>query len=109
VSKERAQRRAVREQEAAAAAAARAAEAERKQRREARMQALTARLPKRRSRPGGVLAQRRRRQTSGLVAALVFLNLVVWLVSYDWALRAGTLMVSLLVAPVLHTLLFRRS
>jgi Flp pilus assembly protein TadB len=112
MSKERAQRRAEREREAAVAAAARAAEAERKQRRDARMQAVTSRLPRalfrRRKRPGGIIAQRRRRQTSLLIAVLVFVNIAVWVVSSDWALRLGVLVVCVLTAPVLNTLLFRR-
>lgn len=112
MSKERARRREERERAAAALATARAAEAERRRRRDARVQTLTRPvtrwLPERRRRPGGILAQRRRRQTGLLVAGLVFLNVVTWLVSADWAVRAGVLMVCLLTAPVLHTLLFRR-
>jgi|SRR6478735_12365156 len=108
MSKERAQRRAEREREAAVAAAARAAEVERKQRRDARMQAVTSRLPKPRKRPGGIIAQRRRRQTSLLIAVLVAVNIAVWVVSSDWALRLGVLVVCVLTAPVLNTLLFRR-
>jgi len=109
MSKERAQRRAEREREAAIVAAARAAEAERKQKRDARVQALSSKLPKRRKRPGGIIAQRRRRQTGVLIAALVFLNMVVWVVSHDWAVRLGVLVVSALAAPALNTLLFRRT
>src|SRR4051812_49001783 len=108
MSKARAQRRAEREREAAVVAAARAAEAERRGRRDARWQALTSRLPRRRRQPGGILAQRRRRQTGALVVVLVVLNLVVWLMSPDWGLRLGVLVVTVLCAPVLNTLLFRR-
>jgi Flp pilus assembly protein TadB len=112
MSKERARRRAEREREAAVLAAARAAEAERRERREARRHALTGRLPRsaaRRGRPGGVLAQRRRRENGALLAALLAVNVLVWVVSGDWALRLAALVVSLLAAPVLHTMLFRRS
>ena len=112
MSKERARRRAEREQAAAALAAARAAEAERKRRRDARVQTLARPvqrlLPRQRRGPSGILAQRRRRRTSLLVAALVFVNLVVWVVSSDWTMRLGVLVVCLLTAPVLPTLLFPR-
>ncbi|HEU5036021.1 MAG TPA: hypothetical protein VFT70_03370 [Nocardioides sp.] len=109
MSKERAQRRAEREREAAVLAAARAAEAERKQRRDARVRAVTSKLPTRRRGPAGILAERRRKQNGALVAVLVALNVLVWIFSDDWALRLAALVVSLLAAPVLHTLLFRRS
>jgi len=109
VSKERARRRAEREREAAVAAAARAAEAERRERRDARVRAVTTRLPSRRRRPAGILAERRRKQNGALVAVLLAINVLVWILSDDWALRLGALVVSILAAPVLHTLLFRRS
>ena len=112
MSKERARRRAEREREAAVLAAARAAEAERKERRAARIGVLTSRLPRlpsRRRRPNGILAQRRRRQNGAFLAILVALNVLVWVFSGDWALRLAALVVTLLAAPVLHTILFRRS
>ena len=43
-----------------------------------------------------------------LVAMLVALNLLVFVIFPGWPLRAMVLLVSLLVAPVLHTMLFRR-
>jgi hypothetical protein len=109
MSKERAQRRAEREREAAVVAAARAAETERKERRDARLRAITSRVPRRRSRPSGILAQRRRRQTGATIAMLLALNLLVWIFLSDWAISLAALVVSLLAAPVLHTMLFRRS
>jgi hypothetical protein len=109
VSKERAQRRAEREREAAVLAAARAAEAERKARRDARTRALASRLPRRRRGPAGILAERRRKQNGALLAVLIAINVLVWIFSDDWALRLAAVVVSLLAAPVLHTLLFRRS
>ena len=109
MSKERARRRAERERAAAALAAARAAEVERKERRDARMRAVTSRLPQRRRRPAGILAERRRRQNGALLAVLLAVNVLVWILSGDWALRLAALVVSALAAPVLHTLLFRRS
>ena len=36
------------------------------------------------------------------------LNLLVWIFFDDWAARAMVAVVSLLVAPVLHTMFFRR-
>jgi Flp pilus assembly protein TadB len=113
VSKERARRRAEREREAAVLAAARAAEAERRERRDARVRAVTSRLPRqmtrRRSRPTGVLAERRRRQTGATIALLLALNVLVWIFFGEWAIRLAAIVVSLLAAPVLHTMLFRRS
>jgi len=108
MSKERARRREAREKEAAIIAAARAAEVERRERRAARSRALRTRLPRGRSRQPGVLAARRRKQTGATFALLLFLNLVVWFVYPEWSARAMVLIVSLLAAPVLHTLLFRR-
>jgi len=105
MSKERAQRRAEREREAAVAAAARAAEVERKARRDARMAALTSRLPKTRKRPGGIIAQRRRTRSTLFVISVFVVNLMVWLASGDWAVRFLALAVSLLITPVVLILL----
>lgn len=109
MSKERARRRAEREREAAVVAAARAAEAERRERRQARVRIVTDRLPRRRTRPSGVLAERRRKQAWATFAVLFLLNVLVYAFSHDWAVRALALAVSVLAAPVLHTLLFRRT
>ncbi|HEY0948853.1 hypothetical protein [Nocardioides sp.] len=109
MSKERAQRRAEREREAAALAAARAAELERRERRDARRRAITSRLPKPPKRPAGLLAQRRRRQNGALLAGLVALNVLVWIVFGEWDLRLAAFVVSVLAAPVFHTMLFRRT
>jgi hypothetical protein len=109
MSKERRQRREAREREAAILAAARAAEAERKERRAARMAVVTQRLPKPRPRPNSILEQRRRQQIGMLVAILLFLNVLVWIFVPGWAARFGALFVSLLAAPVLFTLMFRRT
>jgi len=107
VSKERALRRAEREREAAIRAAARAREEERRQRALARRRALTGWLPQRRRAPG-LLAQRRRREVTITVCLLLAVNVLVWVVRPEWGLRVLAAMVSLLVAPVIHTLLFRR-
>ncbi|GAW51431.1 MULTISPECIES: hypothetical protein [unclassified Nocardioides] len=109
MSKERAQRRAEREREAAVLAAARAAEAERQERRAARLRAVTSQLPKRRARPTGIIAERRRKQTGATIALLLALNVLVWVFLRDWGVSLAALVVSLLAAPVLYTMLFRRS
>jgi Flp pilus assembly protein TadB len=114
VSKERAARRAAREHESAIKAAARAAEAERRERRTARRRAVrratTDRLPRLTpvGRPTGTLARRRRLQTAALVGLFIVLNVVVWVARPDWAARLGALVVSVLVFPVLRTLLLSR-
>ena len=114
MSKERAQRRAAREHEAALRAAARAAEAERRERRAARSRAVkrvtTDRLPRFRAvgRDTGTLARRRRIQRGLLVALVVALNVLVWFVRPDWEARLAALVVSVLAFPVLSTLLLPR-
>ncbi len=113
MSKERARRRAVREHEAALKAAARAAEAERRERREARKRAIrkatTGRLPQLSAgKQTGVLARRRRIRTSLLVAFLVAVQVLVWAVRPDWPARLGALVLTILVAPLLASLLIRR-
>ncbi|MFA6575642.1 MAG: hypothetical protein WCS84_09485 [Nocardioides sp.] len=108
MSKERARRREEREREAAVRAAARAAQAERAERRAARRRAVTSVLPTRRPRPTGVLARRHRRQTGATVAIVVALNVLAFAFLDQWAARAMVVVVTLLTAPVLHTLLFRR-
>ena len=115
MSKERARRRAAREHEAALKASARAAEQERRERRRARADAVrrvtTGRLPRpaRTGRQSGILARRRRVRRSLLLAVLVALNLLVWVVRPDWQTRLAALVVTVLAAPVLATLLPRRS
>jgi hypothetical protein len=108
VSKERAQRRAERERAAAVKAAARAREAERRARAAARKRALTGWLPRSRLMPGE-LAARRRREVAATIAILVAVNVLVWIVRPDWEARLGAAVVSVLVAPVLHVMVVRRS
>ena len=107
MSKERQVRRAEREREAAVRAAARARQEERRQRSAARRRALTGWLPRPRRTPG-LLARRRRREVTFTVCLLLALNVLVWVTRPEWGLRVLALMVSLLVAPVVHTMLFRR-
>jgi Flp pilus assembly protein TadB len=108
VSKERARRRAEREREQALKAAGRAAEAERRERREARKRAVTSRLPRFAKGQSGALAQRHRNQLNITICLLIALNVVVWIAFHDWATRALVLVVTVLVAPVVHLMLFRR-
>jgi predicted PurR-regulated permease PerM len=70
----------------------------------------TDRLPRpaRTARPTGTLARRRRVRTSLLLAALVAVNVLVWVVAPGWAPRLAALVVSVLAAPVLAVLLQSR-
>jgi Flp pilus assembly protein TadB len=108
MSKERARRREAREREAAIVTAARASQAERRERHAARSRAVRSRFPRRHSRQTGILAARRRRQVSATIAMLLVLNVLVWVVFLEWPMRTMVLILSLLIAPVLHTMLFRR-
>jgi len=114
MAKERAIRRAEREREAAIRAAARAAEAERRERKAARARAVKAvttdKLPRLKpvGRHTGVLARKRRIQSFVLFDLLLVLNIVIWFVSGDWAVRIGAIIVCVLVFPVLKTLIFPR-
>lgn len=108
MSKERQQRRAAREQELAAQAAAREAAQRKAVRRQERKQAWFGWLPNRTSRQTGVLAQRKRQQTSATIAMLLAINVLVWVFIPGWPARAMVAVVSILAAPVLHTMLFRR-
>jgi len=91
--------------------AARAAEAERRERRAARRRALARAKAGIVGRPGrqtGTLAARQRTRRSLLIAVLVAVNVLVWVVRPDWAARLAALVVSILLAPVLVTLLASR-
>ncbi len=60
------------------------------------------------NRQGGALAVRRRKQRSATVGMLLVLNVVVWVIVPEWSGRAMAAVASVLVAPVLYTMLFRR-
>lgn len=107
MSKERAQRRAERERAAAAAAESRRRAAERRARAAARRQTLVGWIPRPHVQPG-IIAQRRRAELGATVGLLLLLNLLVWLVRDDWAARAGALVVSLVVFPVVRLMVTRR-
>jgi hypothetical protein len=108
VSRERARRREEREREAAIRAAARAREEERRQRAAARKQRLFGWVPRPRLKPG-ILARRARARMTMTVCLLVGLNIVLWIVRPDWEARFAGVVLSLLAAPVLYTMLFRKS
>jgi Flp pilus assembly protein TadB len=102
VSKERALRRAEREREAALRQAAHAARREREERKQARTRALRRRLPRLSSgRQTGILAERRRTRLRMVVAALVLVQVVVWIFRPDWPSRLAALVVCLLLFPLL--------
>ncbi len=107
MSKERAQRRAERERAATAAATARRRDSERRAKAAARRRNLTGWVPRPHFQPG-IIAQRRRAELGATVGLLLLLNLLVWLVRDDWAARAGALVVSLLVFPVVRLMVTRR-
>ena len=109
MSKERARRREERERLAAVAAAERQAAAEKAARRQMRKQAVTRYLPATHSRQTGVLAERKRREVLATVAVLAVLNLVVFAVARDGALTALLLVTSVLGAPILYLMMFKRS
>ena len=108
MSKERAQRRVEREREAAAAAAERQEAAERQAKRDSRKQAVAKYLPAAHSRQTGLIAEKKRREVLATVAVLVVLNILIFAVARDWALTALLVVVSVLGAPILYLMLFRR-
>jgi hypothetical protein len=109
VAKTRALARAERERAAAEQVATRAAEAAQQARRRARRQASTGWLPKRRTGPAGVLAKKRRRRVETVLAVLLAVNVLVWFAVPSASARALAAVASVLIAPVLYTVLFRRS
>jgi Flp pilus assembly protein TadB len=108
VSKERARRREERERQAALAAAERRAAAEKQARRAARKQSVARFVPAGHSRQTGPLAERKRREVLATVAVLVVLNILFFAVARDWALTALLVVTSVLGAPILYLMLFRR-
>ena len=112
MSKERARLRAEREREADLRQAAREAAEARVRRTTQRRERLTAPLtrlvPASTSRQTGALAERRRRQTSLVIALVVGAIVLVYAFSESWGLTAMVAIAGALGAPVLHTLMFRR-
>jgi Flp pilus assembly protein TadB len=102
VSKQRARAREARQREAATRAAAARRRAERDARRRDRRSALQRRLvPFTTGRQTGVLARRRRTRLNLIVAALLFVQVVVWVVRPDWQARIAALVLAALAFPVI--------
>lgn len=104
----RAKARAERERVAARAAEERAARTARSAERRARRERLFGWLPARRPRPASALAERRRRNVRILVVVLLLLDALVYLVTEDIGTTVFAAIGSVLAAPVIYTLLFRR-
>jgi len=62
-----------------------------------------------RGRQAGTLLARRRLQVRLLLVVLLVLNALLWLAEPSWAVRVLALVASVLVAPVLYTVLFRKA
>jgi hypothetical protein len=112
MSKERARRRAEREQ---AAAVRRVAVERRRNRLERRVERRRALAAPRRHRirwrgQQGLLARRRRTQNGVILCVILALQLVVWLLTPDWWLRVAAALFAVIATPVFITVaLDRRS
>ena len=104
MSKERARRREAREREAAVRREVHERAAQRSAQRswrKRRRRAALRRLPFTTGRQTGVLARRRRTRLNLVVAALLFAQVVVWVVRPDWQARLAALLVAALAFPVI--------
>jgi hypothetical protein len=110
MSKERARRRAQREAEQARLAARRAERETRLARRRELRDRLVAVVPRpvRVARQGGLIARRRRAQNAVVTMLFVLVQALAWLLLSGWAARVGVLVLSLLLVPVLVTVVFDR-
>jgi hypothetical protein len=110
LSRERARRRAEREAEQARLAAVRAEREARLARRRARRDRLAALVPRpvRVARQGGLIARRRRAQNAVVAVLFVLVQALAWTLLDGWAARAGVLVLSVLLVPVLVTVVFDR-
>ncbi|GGL10035.1 hypothetical protein Sme01_32600 [Sphaerisporangium melleum] len=110
MSKERARRRAQREAEKARQAAVRAAREARRARWRRMRARVTAAVPRpvRVARQGGLIARRHRAQNAVMALLFVLVQAGSWLLLSTWAARLGALVLSLLLLPVLVTVLFDR-
>jgi hypothetical protein len=108
MSKERQKRRAEREAAVAAAAARRTAAVEKQARRAARKEMLFGWVPRPAARPAGLLAEKRRRQAGATFAVLVAFNLLVFAFTRDFYITGFTVVASLLGAPIVHMMLFKK-
>ena len=110
MSKERAQRRAEREQAAAATRAARERREQRAARRRAGRTALRSRLPRRTRwrRQQGLLARRRRFENGVILGLYLTVQAIVWLATDDPWIRGAAALLGILAMPVLVTLALDR-
>jgi len=110
MSKERAQRRADREQVVAVAARKRDQRTARAQRRRAVKAAWRARLPRRTRWRGqqGILARRRRTQNAVIFGLYLTVQAIVWLLTSDPWVRVASALLGVLALPVLVTLTLDR-
>ncbi|MFC4532863.1 hypothetical protein [Sphaerisporangium dianthi] len=110
MSKERARRRAEREAENARQAALRAEREARKARRRRLRARLAAAVPRpvRVARQGGLIARRHRAQNTVVAVLFVLVQVIAWLLLDGWAARVGVLVLSILMLPVLVTVIFDR-
>ncbi|MBG0817421.1 hypothetical protein [Planomonospora sp. ID82291] len=115
MSKERARRRAEREAEQARQAALRAERQARTARRRRLLGKVTApavallpRRPVRIAGQRGVIARRRRTQNGVVAVLFLIVQVIAWLIWSSWAARLGVLLLSLLLVPVLVTVVFDR-
>jgi uncharacterized membrane protein len=63
---------------------------------------------RRRGRPLTTRQARLRRRRRAVAAAVVAVQVVTWLLTPDWGVRLGVLVLSVFATPVLVTLLFDR-
>ncbi len=118
MAKDRARRRAEREAAAAEERRRREAQRRRSDQRAAVVGAVTAPASQAQSRlsrwwrrtypKGDPFARGRRRRTYVVVAILLVVQVLTWWLTPSWGLRGAVLLLSLLLAPVLRTLLFDR-
>jgi hypothetical protein len=112
MSKDRARRRDEREQAAAvrrvAAQRRRARTDRRRERRRAVVAPLSPRVRHRRHGQQGILAQRRRMQNGVILCLILASQLVVWLLTANWYLRASAVVLAVVATPVLVTLTLDR-
>ena len=110
MSKERARRRAEREQAAAAGRVARERREQRAARRRTAAAALRSRLPRRTRWRGqqGLLARRRRIQNGVILGLYLTVQAIVWLATDDPWIRVTAALLGILAMPVLVTLALDR-
>ena len=105
---ERARRREERDRAVAVETAAREAAATRQARRDARRTALLGWVPRPAPVESGTLAAKRRQRTGLVVAFVLAVNVLVWLGTGEWAARVLVLLLSVLVAPIVLSILNRK-